>query len=98
MVSGKDVKELQQSALLLGGRMDVDGDHATVIGIKGIGDLPMPLVQVAEAIRAAMQSRVGAAILGFRGAIRCCVAANLDCDRVYQLVRDHGCDDEKQEG
>lgn len=88
MITDKDLKTAKDQARLLGGHMDIDGDHVTITGIHGIGPHPMPMVQGVERLREAISSKVGAAILGFRGAIRCCRSAGLDCDQVFMLVRD----------
>jgi hypothetical protein len=88
MVTNKDLDLAANSARLLGGHMEIDGDHVIVTGIDGIGSHPMPMIQGVEIIRDKIASKVGAAILGFRGAIRCCRQANLDADQVYKLVRD----------
>lgn len=87
MITNKDLDAAADSARLLGGHMETDGDHVIITGVQGIGSQPMPMIQGVERLREAISSKISAAILGFRGAIRCCISAGIDCDQVYNLVK-----------
>lgn len=70
---------------------DEDG-RVRVKGIEGIGPHPMSLLSAVEKLRDVVSRKAGAAVLGFRGAIRCCRAAGLDEEMVFRLVQKKGCD------
>ncbi len=90
-------EEIESLSAALGGSVEFVVTGGVVVAVhvydvNGIGHNQMPLVQAAERLRGRISDKVGAAILGFRGAIRCCRVAGLDEDRVYQLVKEQGCD------
>lgn len=92
MATQSEIEELAKSIRLMGGTVVIGADTVTIAGVSGIGPHPMPFIQAAERMRQAMSSKIGAAILGFRGAVRCCRMAGLDENKVFELVRDQTVD------
>jgi hypothetical protein len=89
MTTPAEIAELSEMIRRMGGTITQDADTITVVGIQGIGPNPMPTIQAAERMREKAESQIGAAILGFRGAVRCCRYVGLDEDKVYEMVRDN---------
>lgn len=91
MIAKQDMPKAYEMAALLGGQLTPTHDGLwKVVGIDGIGPRPMPLIQATERLRERIDSKISAAILGFRGAIRCCRAAGIDEYRVFKLVQENG--------
>jgi hypothetical protein len=90
MTDEREIERLSGLIRGMGGMVARQGDEITITGVAGVGPHPMPLIAAAERMRQVVSSKTGAAILGFRGAIRCCRAVGLDERRVFELVCDHG--------
>jgi hypothetical protein len=87
MTTTVELKGLAAKIESLGGKAEFIGDMVKITGISGIGPCPVGFVRAAEMMREIVSRKAGAAVLGFRGAIRSCRQGGLDENRIFELVK-----------